>query len=227
MEMPKERTNVVMVLDKSGSMASIKDITIRGFNEHLQTLNQQAQDGTEIYASLILFDSKVVAQSFNVSVRNMQELTDETYKPDGGTAMFDAVGNALERLESDTDINDENNSYLVMVFSDGEENSSKVWTSAKLAERIQDLQKTNRWTFTYVGANQDLSVIQKTLNLQDNNMYKGWASNNASSATMNSASSASLGNYMRCRKLGMKSVEDFYDPKNAVPIDDEKKTDLP
>lgn len=216
------KTYVAMILDKSGSMSNIKDVTIRGFNEHVQTLISEGKDGTEIFASLVLFNSKVEAEFFNAPVFTLRELEDTAYIPNGSTAMYDAVGYTLDRFASETDVTDLNNAYLVMVFSDGEENSSKEWTSSRLAERIQELQKTERWTFTYVGANQDLSVISEVLKIDKSNIYKGWKADSSTSAEMMSSSNSSLEKYMSFRKRGRTSVKNFYD-SSANPIEKDSK----
>jgi ribosomal protein S6 len=102
-----------------------------------------------------------------------------------------------------------------MVFSDGEENASKYWNSSKLAERIQELQKTDRWTFTYVGANQDLSKISQTLKIDSSNIYKDWnTTETASTEMMNRRSKEGLIRYMSLRSCGKTSVSNFYDPSS-------------
>jgi uncharacterized protein YegL len=213
-----EKTYVAMILDKSGSMQPIKKVTVSGFNEHVQTLISEGKDGTEIFASLVLFDGGVKPEFFNAPVYALRELTEDSYKPNGSTAMFDAVGYALDRLAAETDINDEKNAYLVMVFSDGEENASVKWNSSKLAERIQELQKSNRWTFTYVGANQDLATVQEALKMDDSNMYRGWDADDGTSLQMMASSKLGLENYMGLRKGGSTSVKNFYDPNNIAPV---------
>jgi hypothetical protein len=129
-----------------------------------------------------------------------------------GTGKFYLLG----RFAAETDINDPNNAYLVMVFSDGQENASKKWNSSRLAERIQEFNKTNRWTFTYVGANQDLAVISESLNVDHSNMYRGWSADDASSVQMMADSKSGLENYMSFRKCGGTSVKNFYDPNGVI-----------
>lgn len=212
------KTYVAMILDKSGSMGGIKKVTVNGFNEHVQTLISEGKDGTEILASLVLFNGKVEAEFFNAPVFALREMSEDAYQPNGSTAMYDAVGYTLDRFATETDINDPSNAYLVMVFSDGEENASTIWNSSKLAERIQELNKTDRWTFTYVGANQDLSVISETLNIDHTNIYKGWKADQGTSADMYASSKGGLENYMSLRKCGNTSVKNFYDPAAQPPV---------
>lgn len=211
------KTYVAMILDRSGSMKHIKKVTVNGFNEHIQTLISEGKDGTEIFASLVLFNGHVEAEFFNAPVFALREMSEESYNPDGSTAMLDAVGYTLDRFAAETDVNDPNNAYLVMVFSDGEENASKQWTHSRLAERIQELNKTNRWTFTYVGANQDLAVISETLKIDHTNVYKGWKADDESSVQMMASGKLGLENYMSFRKGGGTSVKNFYDPTNPPP----------
>lgn len=220
-EVKATKTYVAMILDKSGSMSDIKKITVSGFNEHVQTLVTEGKDGTEIFASLIMFNGHVEAEFFNAPVLALREISEDSYNPVGSTAMYDAVGYALDRFAAETDIDDPNNAYLVMIFSDGEENASTKWNSARLAERIQQLKLTDRWTFTYVGANQDLSKISQTLNIDDTNVYRGWhPTDDTTSIQMMASSNSGLESYMTCRKSGGTSVKNFYKPEATVKTED-------
>jgi hypothetical protein len=86
------------------------------------------------------------------------------YVSDGSTAMLDAVGQTIDRLEREGNQID-HASVLVCVISDGQENSSTDYTYASVAERITRLTATERWTFSYLGSNQDLSVVSESLSI--------------------------------------------------------------
>jgi uncharacterized protein YegL len=207
--MDDQKTYVAFILDKSGSMQRIKDSIISGFNEHIQTLTTEGKDGTYVLASLVLFSDNVEVPFFNSSVFSLREMDENSYKPLGSTAMYDAVGYTIDRLGKESNFNDPNNSYLLMVFSDGEENASRVWNGVRLAEKIQELQKTGRWTITYVGANQDLAKVSKTLNIDYSNTLMFDADTEGTKKMMPS-SAVGLVNYMKNRKQGKTSVSNFY-----------------
>lgn len=166
------KTYVAIVLDRSGSMKTVKSETVKGYNQQVKTLIEDSKkpDRGQTFASLITFSTLVNENFFNVPIAELGEMAESDYVPVGWTAMYDGVGHAIERLCKETDCNDEFNSYLIVIISDGEENQSTKWTANQLAEKIKELQNTNRWTFVYIGSNQDLSVVRETLNFTDANM---------------------------------------------------------
>lgn len=169
--MKRGRTYVVIVLDRSGSMMAVKEQTVKGYNEQVSVLLEESSkpDRGETFASLVTFNGQVKEDFFNAPIEILREMHPSQYEPSGWTAMYDAVGYTIDRLCKETDITDEFNSYLVVVISDGEENQSRFWTAQKLADKIKEVQNTNRWTFTYIGANQDLSQVRETLQLKAGN----------------------------------------------------------
>lgn len=200
---------LMMVLDESGSMASMKLQAISAFNEQIETVKKNR--GTlDVSVGLVKFSSTVQDVYTNVAIDSAESLTLESYNPGGGTAMYDGVGHAIENLLAQSDINDENVNVLMLIISDGEENSSRKYTSASVGEKIQELQKTKRWTFTYAGANQDLSKIQTALNIPAGNTMLFAAS----AAGMKSANATrSLGTqafYSTTLNAGAGAVNSFY-----------------
>src|ERR1051326_3175506 len=118
---------IYVVLDKSGSMLSIKDQIISGFNEFLQGQKQDYLEHPEfgdIFLSLIQFDTEVNTIYENEPILNVKKLSNSTYKPRGNTALFDAIATGiftLEKVEKDAKL-------LLVIQTDGEENSSKRFT---------------------------------------------------------------------------------------------------
>lgn len=164
-------THVAIVLDRSGSMASCRAETINGFNEQVQKITGKTKtDGTAdtTLITLVLFNHEVEFVHFVSPVDSLREITAEQYVPNGSTAMLDAVGLTLTRFEREVE-DDEQTRYLVIIITDGEENDSKEFTYERIAEMIQKRQQTGRWTFSYMGANQDLSDLSKRLNIPKSN----------------------------------------------------------
>jgi uncharacterized protein YegL len=166
----KGRTYVALVLDQSGSMFSVKRSTVSGYNEQIQVILSESTKHTETFASLITFNGLVRESFFNQPSETLKEMNESEYNPSGATAMYDAIGYAITRLIATTDINDEYNSYLIIVLTDGEENASKSWNASSLGEQISSLENTNRWTFTIIGANQDMGTLANRLKLKSNNV---------------------------------------------------------
>lgn len=141
--------NVVFILDKSGSMESVKEATIRGFNEYVTGLEN---DKTVTYKmSLTLFNHYVEKKYSGIPLSEVEELSDENYKPTGSTAMYDAIHSSLVESEKDLDPEEK---VLCVIMTDGEENASREVNQEEVGKRIKQLEKKN-WSFVFLGANQD------------------------------------------------------------------------
>jgi hypothetical protein len=204
------KTYIAMVLDKSSSMDSIRAEAIEHFNEQVEQIIADSQ-GLDTKVSLTIFNQDVEEVFFNEDVSTLKPLTLKTYRPSGMTAMIDAVGQTIDRLELNKDIKDENVAVLVVIVSDGLENASKRYTRADLADRIQALQGTKRWTFTYLGANQDLAQIANDYNIPVGNITAFVADadgmKNATVMSVNSTSS-----YLSERRQGITQSTNYYKP---------------
>lgn len=201
----RPKTEVLVILDASGSMENCRDQTISAFNEQVKTIRKSAKD-QDIKASLVVFNSAGNLREvlWQQPADKLNEITREDYIPDGMTAEYDAICLSLDRLGDDG-----TSSYLTIIVSDGFENNSKKHTQADVAERIQRLTKTGRWTFTYMGANQDLGLVASAMHIPAANI----AAYNATplgtkigGQIMNHASMS----YFSARASGMLSTEDFY-----------------
>ncbi|HZU14497.1 MAG TPA: vWA domain-containing protein [Chloroflexota bacterium] len=154
-------THVAIVLDRSGSMETCRQATISGFNEYVGEIRRTAErEEVPTRVTLTTFNGDVTVHYVDEPLARLKRLSYRTYVPGGNTAMLDAVGETIDRLQP---LDAEDDTFLVCVISDGLENASRRYSYADIAERIQQLTATERWTFTYLGANQDLSVISRQL----------------------------------------------------------------
>lgn len=170
-EAEDRRTNfLVMVLDRSSSMSSLRQQAIEAFNSQLSTIRETTQgQPIDVLVSLVTFSDTVDPPTYwCVPLSEIAELTPETYVPNGMTAMRDGVGSAISRLSRHELIDSPNSSVLVVVISDGKENHSIEFTPQQLADLITEKQNTGRWTFVYEGANQDLTEVA-----EDTGIYLG------------------------------------------------------
>lgn len=160
--------HVAIVLDRSGSMEECRDATISGFNEYTDGIRRTAeQEELRTLITLVAFNGEVRTVFVDQPLGRLRRLSRKTYVPNGSTAMLDAVGETLQRLRP---LDGEGQRFLVCVISDGYENASQRYTYPDIAERIQQLTATGRWTFTYLMSNQDLSVIQRELHIDRGNV---------------------------------------------------------
>jgi len=131
------------ILDKSGSMQSIWDDAIGGFNAFR---SKQVSEPGRTLLSLTLFDNTVAEAHPALPIAEIADLTRATYVPSGGTALYDAIGSTIERAQG-TEIA---GVPLVVVLTDGLENASRRFTRASLAALIS-AKKLTGWEFLYLG----------------------------------------------------------------------------
>ena len=167
--------NVHFVLDKSGSMSSVRDATISGFNEYVQTLKKDENNYT---LTLTLFDTEVKKKYTGEALSRVTLLKKDDYNPSGMTALYDAVCQTLKDVESSRGKN------LFVIMTDGEENSSQEYTEKELKKMIKNLEETKRWTFVFLGANQDSWLVGQKFGLSRGNVANYNATLSGMGATM-------------------------------------------
>jgi len=145
--MKKTKVHVHFILDKSGSMMSVWMETIKSYNDYISKLKKDKKN--EYIFSLTLFNTGVKQQYKNVKLEKVVKLDKEVYYPDGFTALYDAVCSTLKNAKKDKD------NHLVIILTDGMENSSLKYDEKDLIQIMNDLKKTKKWNFVYLGANQD------------------------------------------------------------------------
>ena len=145
-------TEIVCIIDKSGSMHTIKNDAIGGFNTFIE--EQKKLEG-KANASLILFNTEYSPVYYNKPLGDVDPLNEKTFQPSGGTALLDAIGRTLNELMTKEGTEIAPDKYLVVILTDGEENSSREYTNEAIKKIIEDLRAKGNWEFVYLGANQD------------------------------------------------------------------------
>ncbi len=150
--MRKDLTFIAVVLDRSGSMGAVREATITGFNAFVE--EQKTAPGDALF-TLVQFDHEYQKVFDGVPIGRVELLSDATYVPRGNTALYDAVGRTIDdvgaKLRSMRE-EDRPGKVIVMIQTDGAENASRKYTSAKLAEMIQHQREQYQWEFVFVGA---------------------------------------------------------------------------
>ncbi len=157
----------LIVLDESGSMGVIEQAARSGCNEVLSSIRKAQNDNPEIvqHVSLLPFNTGKLNYIFdNVSADKIHDIGNE-YEPSGCTALYDAMGFSLKKLEKEADKYDDAIG-LVTIITDGEENSSVEFTGKAIYELVEQLKKKG-WTFAFMGANQDVMAVAKSLNINN------------------------------------------------------------
>lgn len=153
--MKKGLTEMVFILDRSGSMSYLVDDTIGGFNSMIDS--QKEVDG-EAYVTTVLFNHKYKLLHDHVNIKDVKPMTREHYVASGMTALLDAVGRTIdsvgERL-SNTPEEERPEKVMFVITTDGMENSSCDYTRSKVKEMIEHQQNKYSWVFMFLGANMD------------------------------------------------------------------------
>lgn len=149
-----EKTHIICVLDRSGSMSSIMKDSIGGFNTFLKQQKELPDDAT---ITVALFDDKYELLYDNVDIKEVQDITDKDWFPRGTTALYDAIGKTINNdraLIKKTKKKDRPNKVLVCVVTDGYENASQEFNIDNIKKLIKDCENDD-WNFIYLAANQD------------------------------------------------------------------------
>ena len=153
--MKKGLTELVFILDRSGSMSGLEEDTIGGFNAMLE--KQKKQDGTAL-VSTVLFDHESRVLHDRVDVQDVRPMTREEYSVRGSTALLDAVGSAIHHISTvhryarEEDVPEHT---LFVITTDGMENASREFTVQKVRAMIEERQQKYGWEFLFLGANID------------------------------------------------------------------------
>ena len=153
--MKKNLTELVFILDRSGSMAGLEDDTIGGFNAMLR---KQKEEPGEAFVSTVLFDNETDVIHDRLALDKVPELTRETYYVRGCTALLDAVGGAIHHIGNIHKYareEDRPEKTLFVITTDGMENASRRYTRAQVKEMIGRQKEKYGWEFLFLGANID------------------------------------------------------------------------
>lgn len=138
------------VLDKSGSMSSIVNDAIGGFNTYLRELKKDKKASYKF--SLTLFDTGVENRYADAALDVIPELTSKTYIPSGCTALLDAIGSTVATVERKSG---GAGKILTVILTDGEENSSREYSLTQIKSLIERKEREGNWTFVFLGAGLD------------------------------------------------------------------------
>lgn len=147
-------TEIIFVIDKSGSMSHLVGDTIGGFNGFIES--QKALDGKATLTT-ILFDSEWKILHDGVDIREVKPMTTSDYYAGGMTAMLDAIGETINRVQDRHDElgNEKPDSVLFVITTDGEENSSRKFKKSEIEKMIKHQTNGHGWKFMFLGANMD------------------------------------------------------------------------
>ncbi len=153
--MKKGRTELIFILDKSGSMSGLEKDTIGGFNS---MLIKQKEAGEEITVTTVLFDHEYTLLHDRITIQAISPITDTEYVVGGNTALLDAMGTTIQKIvqvQKQTAEEYRAEKVLFVIITDGEENSSREFTVKKIKKLVEQQKKNFNWEFIFLGANID------------------------------------------------------------------------
>ena len=172
--MKNKKTLYHFVLDRSGSMSNCTETTINGFNAQVETIKKLQEEfpEQEFEVSLTIFDDVIDHVQSHVAINNFESLSRSRYNPRGATALLDAIGMSINqiRISNETKILNNEMSIVMVILTDGMENASREFTFHQIAKMIKELEATDKWTFTFLGADIDAMHTSKMLNIRSENV---------------------------------------------------------
>lgn len=153
--MKKGLTEIVFILDRSGSMSGLEADTIGGFNSMI--VRQKKEEG-EVIISTVLFDDQSEVLHDRINLKRVEPINDKQYYVRGCTALLDAIGRAIHHIENVQKYareEDKPEKTLFIITTDGMENASHQYTYKRVKEMVERQKEKYSWEFLFLGANID------------------------------------------------------------------------
>lgn len=174
--MNNNRTDIIFLVDRSGSMSGLEEKTISGFNKFVE---QQLSFDGKTYVTCVLFDDEYEVLFKSREAVNVR-LTDESYYVRGCTALLDAIGRSIIETGHEYATLEESHrpgKVIMVITTDGQENASKDYSYKKVKELIKHQEDKYQWEFIFMGANIDVGVETERLGIKKDNAFVYEATN--------------------------------------------------
>ena len=209
--MQKQKTIYHLIVDKSGSMSDCIEQTISGFNEQVSKIQQLQKEypEQELTIGLTTFNQEVYHHFFQSPPSIVRNLNSDIYRPDGTTALLDAIGMTIESIEKKIQHiqNQSTTTSVIVILTDGYENASKLFKLEDIRRNISRLEETGKWTFSFIGASLDAVDIADSMAIKRQNSFMFEKSN--MKVGLFDRLSNSMENYLDKKRMG-KDLGDFF-----------------
>ena len=213
--MNKNLTEIVFILDRSGSMAGLEGDTIGGFNSMIE---KQKRESGEALISTVLFDNETEVIHDRVDIKKIALLTDRDYYVRGCTALLDAVGGAIHHIGNVHKYareEDRPEKTLFIITTDGMENASRKYTYDRLKMMIERQKEKYGWEFVFLGANIDAAKEAARFGISEDRAAN-YHADSAGTAVIYEAMSEAVCSVRACRPMSA-------DWKKNVDVDYKKR----
>ncbi|MFV0520595.1 MAG: vWA domain-containing protein [Lachnospirales bacterium] len=166
--MKKGLTEVVFIIDKSGSMSGLEADTIGGYNSFLK---KQKEEEGEAVITTVLFDNNYELLHDRINVKGVNYITDKDYFVEGTTALLDAIGKSVMKIrnvQKNTAEEEKAENVIFVIITDGMENASREFSESKIKSIIEHQKKKYNWEFIFLGANIDAITTAKYYGIAEN-----------------------------------------------------------
>lgn len=204
--MNQNLTEIIFILDRSGSMDHLTEETIGGFNS---LIKKQKQEGGKTFVTTVLFDDEYEILYNHEPIQNVKVLTTNEYYARGCTALLDAIGFTIERVRDRLEKTEKDNrpgKVIMMITTDGYENASQKYSKSQIKEMIELQTKVYKWQFIFLGANIDAVGEADSLGIRSCMARNFTASNVGIKSTFNV-----LEKLINVMKLCDEYDDEFYD----------------
>lgn len=170
--MKTQRTYYHLIVDRSGSMSDCTEAAINGYNEQICRIKDLQNEFPEqdIRVGLTLFNEHINLIHAGNHISEIPMMNRLNYVPSGGTALLDAIGETVVKISEKNDSSDSlPSTYVVVVLTDGYENSSKKFTLEEIRSMVKARESTGKWTFSFIGATLDAVDVAKSMAFQGHN----------------------------------------------------------
>lgn len=192
-DMKQGLTELVYILDMSGSMLPLKEDTIGGYNS---LIAEQKKAKGEAFVTTVLFNDQYIVKCDRENIKDVPEMTEKDYTPLGMTAMLDAIGRTITSVGAKlAAMNEEDRPSLVSVtiITDGMENSSREYTWDSIQTMIKEQRDKYSWVFSFIGANIDVDKVSSDLGIDKRLAKRYTASKSGVANVYQSISKATFG----------------------------------
>ena len=214
--MKKGLTELVFILDRSGSMGGLESDTIGGFNS---MIDKQRREPGEVLVTTVLFDDKYEVIHDRFRMEMIHPLTDKDYYARGCTALLDAIGGAVHHIGNVHKYardEDRPEHTVFVITTDGEENSSREYSYEKIKKMVKRQQEKYGWEFIFLGANMDAIGEAGKLGIRSDRAVR-YECDGAGTILNYSVLSETVGKLRCCEAVAAdwsKDITDHYNKKN-------------
>ena len=220
--MRKGLTEVVFILDRSGSMSGLEADTIGGFNSMIA--KQKKEEG-EAYISTVLFDDTCEVLYDRVPVNKVEPMNDNQYYVRGCTALLDAIGGAIHHIGNVHKYareEDRPEKTLFIITTDGMENASRQYSYEKVKEMVERQKEKYGWEFLFLGANIDAIDVAGKFGI-DSNRALNYVSDHKGTQLNYEVLNKTVSEFRASKSLVKEEIDAMFEACSAPIKDDYKK----